>query len=203
MREYFKVKNDGGQLTQRSQTISPYILNVKVSYGKTTGIFSTEIVSVPTVSLAMGWSIAQVKNWLFRVMTVTTGNQLINSIIALQNTPSYNPGIFGNVTINWPSAMELLIKGMTEYEATRMRMLLEAEINSTNFQPSGFYPIDEIVSSWRFGYNGEIGAVVILFPLMALVLILSITVIVLGARIGVSHVSKFDPKNPTHIIIAR
>lgn len=178
-------------------------MNVNVSYSNATGLFSTEIDSVPAESLAMGWAISEVNNWLFRVMTVTTGNQLINSIIALQNTPSYNPGIFGNVTINWPTAMELLLRGMTEYEATRMRMILEAEIGSTNVRPSGFYPIDGIVSSWRLGYNGETGAVVILFPLMGLVLLISITVIVLGARTGISHVSKFDPTNPTHIIIAR
>ena len=82
-------------------------------------------------------------------------------------------------------------------------MLFEADINSTHYRPSGFEPIKGIVTSWRLGYNGETGSIVILFPLMAFVLILSIAVIVLGARTGISHVSRFDPTNTTHIIIAR
>jgi hypothetical protein len=44
--------------------------------------------------------------------------------------------------------------------------------------------------------------VVILFPLQAFILICSIVVIVLGARTGITHVSKFDPTNTTHVIIA-
>ena len=118
-------------------------------------------------------------------------------------TRSYAPGVFSNVTINWPSAIELLVQGMTEYQATRVRMLFEAEINSTNVRPSGFKPIKGIVSSWRLGYNGATGSVAILFPLMGFVLLCSIAVIVLGARTGIGHVSKFDPTNTTHIIIAR
>jgi hypothetical protein len=92
---------------------------------------------------------------------------------------------------------------MTEYYATRLRMLLEAEFNSTNVQPSGFKPIEATVSSWRLGYNGATGSVLILFPLMGFVLLCSITVVALGVRTGIGHITKFDPTNTTHLIIAR
>ncbi len=81
-------------------------------------------------------------------------------------------------------------------------MILEAESNSTQ-QHDGFHVINGTVSSWRLGYNGATGSVVILFPLMAFVLLCSITVIALGIRTGVGHVTRFDPTNTTHIIIAR
>jgi hypothetical protein len=124
--------------------INPYVTNVNITYSNTTGLFNATVLDRSDKTLQWSRDLAQVNNWLFRVFTVGTGvssrvatshfaltlscneqNQIINSIIALQNTPSYERGIYSNVTINWPNTMELLIQGMTEYHATRLRMILE------------------------------------------------------------------------------
>lgn len=98
--------------------------------------------------------------------------------------------------------MELLFQGMTEYHATRLRMIMSAEINSTNVQPSGFKLVVGQVSSWRLGYNGETAPIATLFPLQGFILVCSIVVVVIGSRTGVKHVSRFDPTNTTHLIVA-
>ena len=81
-------------------------------------------------------------------------------------------------------------------------MISSAEINSTHVQPSGFRPMSGTVSSWRLGYNGETTPIATLFPLLGFVLLCAITVITIGARTGVGHVSTFDPTNTTHLIVA-
>ena len=98
--------------------------------------------------------------------------------------------------------MELLLQGMVEYQATKLRMILSAEMNSTNVQPSGFQPIEGVIASWRLGYNGATAPIATLFPLQGFILLCAIFVVVMGATTGVKHVSTFDPTNTTHIIIA-
>ncbi|KAK3697086.1 hypothetical protein LTR37_017684 [Vermiconidia calcicola] len=187
-----------------SCTIAPYLTEVNVTYSNASQQFTSEVVSVSDKKLQGPDYVANVNNWLFRTTNTMTGNHIINSIQALQNTPSYEPGIFarGNVTIDWIKSMELLLQGMTEYQATRLRMILEAEMKTTGAQPSSFVPIKGIVSSWRLGYNGSTAPIATLFPLQGFILLCAITVVVIGARTGVRHVSKFDPTNTTHLIIA-
>ena len=91
---------------------------------------------------------------------------------------------------------------MTELHATRLRMIMSAEINSTHFQPSGFIPVHGQVASWRLGYNGETAPIATLFPLQGFILMCAIVVVVMGSRTGVKHVSRFDPTNTTHLIVA-
>ena len=186
-----------------SCSITPYITTNNVTYNNATGLFATEVVSIPEKALLrIPYTLTEVTNWLFRVTSIVTGNQIANSMIALQNTPSYEAGIYQNVTIDWPHATELLLKGIVEYHATRLRMIMSAEMNSTNVQPSGYSPVKGIVSSWRLGYNGETAPIATLFPLQGFILLCAITVVIIGARTGVKHVSTFDPTNTTHLIVA-
>lgn len=195
--------NSQWKLPNMSCVLAPYLTEVNVTYSNSTGLFAGEVVSITGGLLRIPYELNEVNNWLFRVTEVLTGNQIINSIIALQNTPSYERGIFGNFTIDWPTAMELFIQGVTELHATRLRMIMSAEINSTNFEPDGFRPVkDGQVSSWRLGYNGETAPIATLFPLQGFILICAIFVVVIGTRTGVKHVSHFDPTNTTHLIVA-
>ena len=185
-----------------SCVLAPYLTEVNVTYNNATGQFAGEVIKSTGGLFRIPGPLNEVNNWLFRVTEVLTGNQIINSIIALQNTPSYERGVFSNVTIDWPTTMELLIQGQTEYHATRLRMIMSAEINSTDVHPSGFKPVVGQVASWRLGYNGETAPIATLFPLQGFILICAIVVVVIGSRTGVKHVSKFDPTNTTHLIVA-
>ena len=182
--------------------LSPYLTQVNVTYNNATGLFAGEVTEITGGLLRIPYDLNELNNWIFRTTEFMTGSQIINSIIALQNTPSYDRGVFSNVTIDWPTTMELLFQGMTEYHATRLRMIMSAEINSTNVHPSGFDPVIGQVSSWRLGYNGETAPIATLFPLQGFILICAIVVVVIGARTGVKHVSRFDPTNTTHLIVA-
>ena len=190
------------QMPNMSCMLQPYITNVNVTYNNATGKFTGEVIENTSEFLRISGPLNDVNNWMFRVTEYLTGNQIINSIIALQNTPSYERGVFANVTIDWPTTMELLIQGQTEYHATRLRMIMSAEINSTGFHPSGFKPVTGQVASWRLGYNGETAPIATLFPLQGFILICAIVVVVIGSKTGVKHVSKFDPTNTTHLIVA-
>lgn len=182
--------------------LSPYLTKVNVTYNNATGLFAGEVTEITGALLRIPFTLNDVISWVFRITETQTGNQIINSIIALQNTPSYERGVFSNVTIDWPSTIELLIQGMTEYHATRLRMIMSAEINSTNVQPSGYEQVLGQVASWRLGYNGETAPIATLFPLQGFILICAIVVVVTGSRTGVKYVSRFDPTNTTHLIVA-
>lgn len=80
-----------------------------------TGLFAGEVIEITGGFLRIPGPLNEVNNWLFRVTEILTGNQIINSIIALQNTPSYDRGVFANVTIDWPTTMELLIQGKASW----------------------------------------------------------------------------------------
>ena len=70
-----------------SQSIAPYITNVNVTYHNATGQFTAEVINIPRSYLRIPYHLSEVTLWLFRVAQVMTGNQAVNAMIALQNTP--------------------------------------------------------------------------------------------------------------------
>ena len=80
---YGSYKNDW-KFPNMSCEVAPYLTNTNVTYYNTTALFAANVIDVPGSNLRIPYEISEVTNWLFRTTTQRTGNQIVDSIIALQ-----------------------------------------------------------------------------------------------------------------------
>jgi hypothetical protein len=98
--------------------------------------------------------------------------------------------------VSFTRALELMIRGMLEYEGTNMRVYYAA-----NDAP-GKTPVAGQITVWRLGYNGQPIALASILPPFIFILVLGAVFTIMGIRTGLVRVSGFTPTRSTCLIEA-
>jgi hypothetical protein len=98
--------------------------------------------------------------------------------------------------ISFTRALELMIRGILEYEGTNMRVYYAANDAPGKAAVAGQFTV------WRLGYNGQLIALASILPPFLFILVLGAVFTIMGIRTGMVRVSRFSPTRSTCLIEA-